>query len=100
MIDSEKQQMTLTIAGKRIVTKIARKDEAFLRMVERNFNSFWEQWRLMHPAKNTEELLAMAAFQYAMHYYTIEENSKKREAELLEFIKKYEQKLNDILLDV
>lgn len=92
--------MTLTIAGKRIVTKIARKDEAFLRMVERNFNSFWEQWRLMHPAKSVEELLAMAAFQYAMHYYTIEESNKKREAELLEFIKKYEQKLNAILLDV
>ena len=50
--------------------------------------------------KSKEEILAMVAFQYAKLFYDVSAMNGKREAELLDFVKKYEEKLNNILLGV
>lgn len=100
MIDPEKQQLTLRIAEEKIVTVILRKDEQSLKKVEKEINALWEKWNLLHPGRTKTELLAMMVFQYAKMYHDVADKSRKREAELSGFIKEYEGKMDEILLDV
>lgn len=100
MIDPDKQQLTLKIADEKIVTTIMRKDEFFLKKVEREVNTLWDRWKLMFPARSKTEVLAMMAFQYAKLYYGVVEDSERRESGLKEFIRDYEAKMDEILLDI
>ena len=100
MIDPEKQQVTLKIANLQIKTTIYRKEEESLRYVEREVNNLFNNWTIRNPMKSKEEILAMVAFQYAKLFYDVSAMNGKREAELLDFVKKYEETLNTILLVV
>lgn len=100
MIDPEKQQLTLNIADERIVTMVLRKDEYALKKVEKEVDILWNKWKLMHPSRTKTQILAMMAFQYAKLYYDVVGESKRREKELSDFIKEYEGKIDEILLEV
>ena len=97
-MDPEKQRLTLHIGSHSIVTTIRRKDEESLKRVESELNNLWKQWRVMNPSKEDDEVLAMVAFQFAKLYYDTVDINRKREDELLKFIKEYEKKLNDVII--
>ena len=43
-MDHNKQRITLKIADKKIITFINRRDEAYLKKVEAELNSLWNQF--------------------------------------------------------
>ncbi len=101
MENEEKRDIVLNIGGQRIATKVANADvEARLRSIEAKFNQKWKFLKLGHPKKTEAELLAMMAFQYACYYFDTEERYKKRETDLHDFIKAFEDRMNAIIVDV
>ncbi len=100
MIDPEKQQLTLRIAEEKIITVVPRKDELSLKRVEKEVNALWDRWKLMHPSRTKTQILAMMAFQYAKLYYDVAGESSRREKELKDFIREYEEKMDEILLQI
>lgn len=99
-MDPERQRITLKIGNKKIVTTISRKDEAYLKQIEKALNQLWEQFKLTQPGRQEDEYIALVAFQYAkMHYDTLVA-SQKREADLKKFVTDYERRLNDIILNI
>lgn len=99
-MDHNKQRITLKIADKKIITFINRRDEAYLKKVEAELNSLWNQFKITQPGRNEDEYLALVAFQYAKMYYDTLEQSRKREEALHSFLQKAEKSMDDILLDV
>lgn len=68
--------------------------------MEREVTKLWQQWHAVNPTKTKNQVLAMIAFQYAKLYYDEHTQNVQREQELLDFIKTYEERLDDIVLDV
>ena len=100
MIDPEKMQITLTVAGNKIRTTIPRREEARLRAVEREVNDLMREWLLRNPQKTESEVLSMVAFQYAKMYYDILAENNSREKKLTDFVERFEGELDKILLKV
>lgn len=99
-MDRERQRITLKIGNKKIVTTIARKDEEYLKQIEKALNQLWEQFKLTQPGRQEDEYIALVAFQYAkMHYDTLAAN-QKRETDLKQFVTDYERRLNEIILNI
>ena len=54
-MDRERQRITLKIGNKKIVTTIARKDEEYLKQIEKALNQLWEQFKLTQPGRQEDE---------------------------------------------
>ena len=99
MFDDEKLRVTLNIAGEQVKTVINRSDEEELRMLEKEVTSLFNRWRVADPARTKSQVLAMVAFQYAKLYYDELTAGRSREASLRDFVEKYEERLNKIVID-
>jgi len=97
---SDKLRVTFNIAEEELKTVINREDEESLRLVEREVAELWRKWRSQNPTRTKGQILAMIAFQYAKLYYDESAENRRRESELTDFVKTYEDRLNDIVLDV
>ena len=99
-MDRERQRITLKIGNKKIVTTIARKDEEYLKQIEKALNQLWEQFKLTQPGRQEDEYIALVAFQYAkMHYDTLAAK-QNRQTDLKQFVTDYERRLNEIILNI
>lgn len=99
MFDDEKLRVTLNIAGEQVKTVINRSDEEELRMLEKEVTSLFNRWRVADPSRTKSQVLAMVAFQYAKLYYDELTAGHSREASLRDFVEKYEERLNKIVID-
>lgn len=100
MFDDEKLRVTLNIAGEQVKTVINRSDEEELRMLEKEVTSLFNRWRVADPSRTKSQVLAMVAFQYAkLSYYDELTAGRSREASLRDFVEKYEERLNKIVID-
>lgn len=84
------------MAGQSFDLDIKRDQERSIRDAERSLNKMWAQWCEDFPDRHPHEVLAMVAFQYARHYYSL----SKRVTENEDAITKFEKDLDDILLRV
>ena len=96
MFDDEKLRVTLNIAGEQVKTVINRSDEEELRMLEKEVTSLFNRWRVADPSRTKSQVLA---FQYAKLYYDELTAGRSREASLRDFVEKYEERLNKIVID-
>lgn len=87
MQDSDKIKMRIKIAGMSIPLNVAFKDQDHVRDTEAKISEIFESWRRMFPSKSVEELLAMLTYQYASHYFALENNREKIADQLLAFEK-------------
>lgn len=99
MFDDEKLRVTLNIAGEQVKTVINRSDEEELRMLEKEVTSLFNRWRVADTSRTKSQVLAMVAFQYAKLYYDELTAGRSREASLRDFVEKYEERLNKIVID-
>lgn len=99
MFDDEKLRVTLNIAGEQVKTVINRSDEEELRMLEKEVTSLFNRWRVADLSRTKSQVLAMVAFQYAKLYYDELTAGRSREASLRDFVEKYEERLNKIVID-
>lgn len=67
-MDQEKVKLKLNIAGESILLSVPYSDQEQTRETEAEINSLFKTWRGRFPEKSDRELLAMIAFQYAVHY--------------------------------
>lgn len=80
----DKLNITIRIAGQKpIALKINRADEERVRNAEYQVNRLWGRWREKFPEKNSTEVLAMVAYQFAELFYT-GENAARETTSLLE----------------
>lgn len=100
MAENEKLRVTLNIAGEQVKTVINRSEEEELRGLEKEVTALFNRWRVADPSRTKSQVLAMVAFQYAKLYYDELAAGRSREASLRNFIEKYEERLNKIVIDV
>ena len=99
-MDRETQSITLKITDKRIKTTIFRKDEEYIKEIEKHLNDLWENFKISKPGMPKDDYLALVAFQYAKLYFDTATALQEREEELKKFIKEYEKSIDDIILNV
>lgn len=68
---NDKLNITIRIAGQKpVALKINRADEERVRNAEYQVNRLWSHWLERFPEKNSMEVLAMVAYQFAELYFT------------------------------
>ena len=92
-------RVTLNIAGEQVKAVINRSDEGELRQLEKEVTSLFNRWRVADPSRTKSQVLAMVAFQYAKLYHDEAVAGRSREASLREFVEKYEERLNKIVIE-
>lgn len=66
----DKLNITIRIAGQNpVALKINRADEERVRNAEYQVNRLWSRWLQRFPDKNSTEVLAMVAYQFAELYF-------------------------------
>ena len=67
---NDKLNITIRIAGQKpVALKINRADEERVRNAEYQVNRLWSHWLERFPEKNSTEVLAMVAYQFAELYF-------------------------------
>lgn len=54
-------------------------DEEVVREAERSVNKVWQTWRAQYDDKTSKEVLAMAAFQFAKLFFTLQHSVDARQ---------------------
>lgn len=57
-------------------------DEEVVREAERSVNKVWQTWRAQYDDKTSKEVLAMAAFQFAKLFFTLQHSVDARQKTL------------------
>lgn len=90
----DKLNITIRIAGQNpLALKINRADEERVRNAEYQVNRLWSRWLQRFPDKNSTEVLAMVAYQFAELYF----NATKVSEETATVLEKFEKELDKML---
>lgn len=82
----DKLNITIRIAGQNpVALKINRADEERVRNAEYQVNRLWSRWLQRFPDKNSTEVLAMVAYQFAELYFNANRLSEETNAVLEQF---------------
>lgn len=54
-------------------------DEEVVREAERSVNKVWQTWRAQYDDKTSKEVLAMAAFQFAKLFFSLQHSVEARQ---------------------
>lgn len=73
MSSTEKIKMTLHIGGNQIAVTVPFENQEFVRRVESQVESLYTKWRHDFPMRSDREVLAMVAYQFANHYYEMQQ---------------------------
>lgn len=93
----ETRHITIQIAGQQAFELDIPADRVkWAQSVERNVNKIWAKWCEDFKFKSPQDILAMVAFQFARFYYDLLDKQNASENAIRDF----EQKLDNILLDV
>lgn len=76
-----------------IATRIPAETEELVRRAERNVNKVWNAWRNRFTGRDSKEVTAMVAFQFAKLYYQLLEQVDRQQVILEDF----ENELNRLL---
>lgn len=90
----DKLNITIRIAGQKpVALKINRADEERVRNAEYQVNRLWSRWLQRFPEKNSTEVLAMVAYQFAELYF----NAIRVSEEANTVLEKFETELDNML---
>ncbi|MDE5979115.1 MAG: cell division protein ZapA [Muribaculaceae bacterium] len=90
----DKLNITIRIAGQNpVALKINRADEERVRNAEYQVNRLWSRWLQRFPDKNSTEVLAMVAYQFAELYF----NATRLSEETNTVLEKFETELDRML---
>ena len=88
------QNITIRIAdASPISTRIPSETEEVVRRAEHNVNKVWNAWRNTYTGRDSKDVIAMVAFQFARRYYQLLEQVDSQKQALDEF----ENELNRLL---
>lgn len=91
----DKLNITIRIAGQNpVALKINRADEERVRNAEYQVNRLWGHWLKRFPDKNSTEVLAMVAYQFAELYFTANAVSEETSAVLDGFEKELDRMIH------
>lgn len=94
MAPQMEQNITIRIADvSPISTRIPAETEELVRRAEHNVNKVWNAWRNTYTARDSKEIIAMVAFQFAKSYYQLLEQVDRQKSILDDF----ETELNRLL---
>lgn len=69
-------------------------DEEVVREAERGVNKVWQTWRVQFGDKSSKEVLAMAAYQFAKLYFSLQHTVEAREKAIEGFEAELDRLLN------
>ncbi len=96
-MNDEKLNITIRIAGQSpVALKINRADEERVRNAEYQVNRLWGQWLKRFPEKNSMEVLAMVAYQFAELYFAALASSEEASGLLENFEKDLDGMLHNM----
>lgn len=88
------QNITIRIADAApINTKVPVESEEIVRKAAHNVNKLWSAWQTTYSARDSKDILAMVAFQFARRYYQLLEQIDSQS----EILDKFENELNRLL---
>ncbi len=73
MTDAENVNLELNIGGVRVPLTVHPSKLSSVRDTEQELRELFDTWRSRFPSKNTGELLAMLAYQYARFYHDLKD---------------------------
>jgi cell division protein ZapA len=92
---TEKLSIKIKIDGREYPLKVDREDEEKYRKAAKIINDIILQYRQKYSSSNTQDFLAMTAFQFALK--TIELEEKVDQSPLFDELKKLDEELSDYL---
>ena len=98
--ENEKVRINLNIADEQVRTVVSPSEEEGLRQLAKEVTGLYNRWRVSDPTRTKTQVLAMVAFQYAKLYHDQLDAGSVRELSLRDFIEKFEERLDKIVIDV
>ena len=92
---TDKLSIKIKIDGREYPLKVAREDEEKYRKAAKTINDTLVQYRQKYSSNNTQDFLAMTAFQFALKNIELEEQVDR--SPLFDELKKLDEELNDYL---
>jgi cell division protein ZapA len=92
---TDKLSIKIKIDGKEYPLKVAREDEEKYRKAAKTINDTLIQYRQKYSSNNTQDFLAMTAFQFALKNLELEEEVDR--SPLFDELKKLDEELSDYL---
>ena len=92
---TEKLSIKVKIDGREYPLKVAREDEEKYRKAAKTINDTLIQYRQKYASSNTQDFLAMTAFQFALK--NIELEAEVDRSPLFDELKKLDEELSDYL---
>lgn len=97
MAEEEKQKIWICLGDvKNVPLSVRRSDIDVYRKAEQSVNKLWGAWKTKFDKLTSEEVMARIAFQFARLYV----EASSRNDEVNDILIDFEQKLNDILVNV
>lgn len=89
------QNITIRIADAApINTKVPAESEEIVRKAAHNVNKLWKAWQHSYSGRDSKDIIAMVAFQFARRYYQLLEQVESRQDILEEFEKELDRLLD------
>jgi len=92
---TDKLAIKIKIDGREFPLKVAREDEEKYRKAAKTINDTLVQYRQKYSSNNTQDFLAMTAFQFALKNIELEEQVDR--SPLFDELKKLDEELSDYL---
>ena len=92
---TEKLSIKIKIDGREYPLKVARDEEGKYRKAAKTINDTLIQYRQKYSSNNTQDFLAMTAFQFALKNIELEEEVDR--SPLFDELKKLDEELSDYL---
>ena len=92
---TDKLSIKIKIDGREYPLKVAREDEEKYRKAAKTINDTLVQYRQKYSSNNTQDFLAMTAFQFALKNIELEKQVDR--SPLFDELKKLDEELNDYL---
>ena len=92
---TDKLSIKIKIDGREYPLKVSREDEEKYRKAAKTINDTLVQYRQKYSSNNTQDFLAMTAFQFALKNIELEEQVDR--SPLFDELKKLDEELNDYL---
>lgn len=97
MAEEEKQKIWICLGDvKNVPLSVRRSDIDVYRKAEQSVNKLWGAWKTKFDKLSSEEVMARIAFQFARLYV----EASTRNEEVNEILMDFEQRLNDIIVNV
>lgn len=71
MATPDKVKLDINIAGERIQLTVPVQDQDRVRIIEKDINRLYSDWRVKFNRKTPSELMAMLLFQYASYFFGV-----------------------------